>query len=121
MLIDLKPTITQALRNNSALVLLLGGKYVWPEVSPDALKLTYITFFELVNFDKLYASDVALNSEIHFQVDIWTPGNTGPIAQEVNKTMEEIGFTRSGSNDLFEKETKTYHKVLRYKTIKYGS
>ncbi|OAB31753.1 hypothetical protein PMSD_18380 [Paenibacillus macquariensis subsp. defensor] len=131
MLIDLKPAITQALRNNSALVLLLGDKKVWPQVAPTEfinskgikvpVTTPYVTFSEITNFDNRYASNTAFSSEIHFQIDIWTQSDTGPSAIEVNRTMEELGFTRSGSTDLFETETKTYHKVLRYKTIKYGS
>ncbi|MFU1798208.1 tail completion protein gp17 [Paenibacillus azoreducens] len=120
MMIDLKPKITQALRTNAALISLLGkdkdGRVkVYPEVAPD-ITGPYITFFELTNFDNKYMEDEAVSSEIHFQVDVWTPGNTSPIASAVNQTMEALGFIRSGSVDQYEKETRTYHKVLRYKT-----
>lgn len=124
-MIDLKPTIQQALRSNAVLDSLLGkdkkgNVKVYPEVAPD-ITCPYVTFFEIVNFDNNYADNTALSSEIHFQVDVWTQGDTGPIALEVNRTMEELGFTRSGSKDLYEKDTKKYHKILRYKTIKFRS
>ena len=114
-MIDLKPEILQALRGNIALVELLGGPKVWPEVAPESTKEPYITFFELVNVDDQYADDKAYASEIHYQVDVWSKGNTGPIAIEVNKTMEALGFYRTGAVDLYEDDTKTYHKALRYK------
>ncbi|OJF17781.1 MAG: hypothetical protein A6D91_09920 [Bacillaceae bacterium G1] len=114
-MIDLKPEIRQALLNNAALVSLLGGQKIWPEVAPDGTPEPYVTFFELVNVDELYADDQAHGSEIHFQVDVWSKGNTGPIAVEVNKTMETLGFYRTGAVDLYEDDTKTYHKALRYK------
>lgn len=118
MMLDLKHEIRQALLNNTALVFLLGGQKVWPEVSPDATAEPYITFFELTNFGSLYTDDEEAASEIHVQVDIWSKGNTGPIANEVDKTMKSIGFRRTSSADLYESDTRTYHKVLRYKTIR---
>lgn len=121
MFIDLKPVITQALINNAALFSLLGGPHIYPIVCPDASLKTYITYQELTNFDKDYASDKALNSEIHFHFDIWTPYNTGPIAAEVNRTMLELGFTRTSSQDGYDRSGEIiYRKILRYKTIKFG-
>lgn len=117
-MIDLKPEILQALRGNAALVSLLGGPKVWPEVAPDAAAEPYITFFEITNFDDLYLDDSAAASEIHFQVDIWSKGNTASITKEVDKTMKSIGFYRTSAADLYESETKTYHKALRYKTYR---
>lgn len=119
-MIDFKPKITQALRSNAELVSLLGGKKVWAQVAPAETNKPYITFFEITNFDKWFVDDLARASEIHMQVDVWSPSNTGAIASEVDKTMKSIGFTRSGSADLYEQDTKTYHKVLRYKIISMG-
>ncbi|NOJ72483.1 tail completion protein gp17 [Paenibacillus alvei] len=120
-MINLKPKVLQALRNNAALVSILGGAKVWPEVVPENPKkpitVPYLTFFELTNFDGNYAEDQATTSEIHYQVDVWSGSDTGPATIEVNRTMEQLGFVRTGAIDRYEKETKTYHKVLRYKTI----
>ncbi|MNW39621.1 hypothetical protein D3C74_167130 [compost metagenome] len=125
MMIDLKPTIKQALRDNAVLASLLGrdkdgSVKVYPERSPD-IALPKVTFFELTNFDNEYANNTALSSEIHFQVDVWSAGNTAPIALAVNKAMEGLGFVRSGASDRDETDTLTFHKILRYKTIKFGS
>ncbi|MYX18862.1 hypothetical protein GTY77_02050 [Streptomyces sp. SID8380] len=117
---DLKGEIRQALISNSALFSLLGGPHIYPLVSPDASLKTYITFQEITNFDKDYASDQALNSEIHFHFDIWSPYNTGPVAAEVNRTMEEQKFYRTSSQDGYDTASQTYRKILRYKTIKFG-
>ncbi|MBO9596370.1 MAG: DUF3168 domain-containing protein [Cohnella sp.] len=115
-MIDMKPTITAALRGNTALVTLLGGAKVYPEVSPDGTTLPYVTFFEITNFEANNADDVEIESEIHFQVDIWSKGNTGPPTAAVVEAMGELGFRRAGAADQYEKETKTYHKILRFKT-----
>lgn len=117
-MIDLKPEIRQALLNNAALVSLLGGSKVWPEVAPDTVVEPYITFFEITNFDDLYLDDSAATSEIHFQIDIWAKGNTATIAKEVDKTMKSIGFARTSAADLYENDTKTYHKAMRFKTYR---
>lgn len=116
-MINLKPTVLQALRKNAALVSLLGGKKVWPEVTPDKTTVPYVTFFELTNFDSNYADDQAMTSEIHYQVDVWDKYDTGPGTVEVNKTMEELGFVRTSAIDRYDSTDKLYHKILRYKTI----
>lgn len=115
-MIDLKPEIRQALLNNAALISLLAGKKVWPQVSPEDATEPYITFFELTNFGSLYSDDSESVSEIHFQIDIWSKTNTSPIAMEVDRTLKELSFQRTSSADLYEDDTKTYHKALRYKT-----
>lgn len=120
MYIDLKADIRKALLNNAALFSLLGGPHIYPLVSPDASLKTYITFQEITNFDNNFASDKALSSEIHFHFDIWTPYNTGPIATEVDRTMEEQEFFRTSVQDGYDNASQSFRKILRYKTIKFG-
>ncbi|EJW14156.1 DUF3168 domain-containing protein [Paenibacillus alvei] len=116
-MIDLKPKIIESLLGNDYLINLLGGEFIWPEVAPDDPPDAYLTFFELSNLDRNYADDEAMTSEIHIQVDVWSRGNTGPISIEANRVMEQLGFVRTGANDRYEKETGTYRKILRFKTI----
>ncbi len=125
MFVDLKPDILQALRSNTVLISLLGrdekGKVkVYPEVAPDS-EGQYVTFFELTNFNNQYGSNRSLSSEIHFQIDIWSPGNTSAIAIAANESMEELDFVRTSAIDRYERDTKTYHKILRYKKIHFRS
>lgn len=120
MFLDLKSDIRKALLNNAALFSLLGGDHIYPVTSPDASLESYITYQEITNFDDRYGSDKPLSSEIHFHFDIWTLYNTGPIALEVNRTMEEIGFIRTSAQDGYDNASRSYRKILRYKTIKFG-
>jgi len=116
-MINLKPEVLSALENNQELIGLLGGPRIYYLKAPDAMEFPRITFFEMTNFDDLYADDDALSSEIHFQIDIWSKdGNMTAIAQEVDKTMKQIGFRRTSSIDLYEDDTEVYHKALRYET-----
>lgn len=123
-MIDMKPTILHALRSNEVLVSLLGrdkdgNVRVYPQVSPYSAD-SYVTFFEVTNFDSGFANDIPFCSEVHFQVDIWSKGNTGPIAIAVNESMEWLRFYRRSAHDLYERETETFHKVLRYSKIHFG-
>lgn len=119
MLIDLEPVVVSALRDDPELIGFLGrdskgNTKVYPLAAPD-ISLPKVTFFELTNFDNQFADDRALSSAIHFQVDVWHNSNTSKISSAVNRVMESLGFVRSGTNSLYEPETKIYHKVLRYK------
>jgi len=116
-MINPKPEILQALESNQALVSLLGGKKIYWLVAGMA-EYPYITYSELANHDTDYADDKATASEIHIQVDIWSKGNPTKIAAEVDKTMRRLGYTRYGAIDLYESDTKVYHKALRYETKK---
>lgn len=125
VLIDLEPVVVSALRNDPELIGLLGrdakgNTKVYPLAAPD-ISLPKVTFFELTNFDNKFASDKALSSAIHFQVDVWHNSNTTKISSVVNHVMESLGFVRSGTNSLYEADTKIYHKVLRYKKTQIGS
>jgi hypothetical protein len=125
MFIDLEPVVISALRNDTELISLLGrdkeGKVkVYPLVAPD-ISNPKITFFEITNFPNKFAGDKELSSAIHFQIDVWNSGNTSKISMAANRVMESLGFVRSGSNSLYEPDTKIYHKVLRYKKTHIGS
>lgn len=123
-MIDVKPTITPALRNSEAIASLIGRDQegivkVYPQTTPDeySVDFPYITYFEITNFEANHADDDELQSEIHIQVDVWSKGNTEPISTEVNRIMKSLGFMRTGTKDEYERDTKVYHKILRFKLI----
>lgn len=115
-MINVKPEVLTALEGNTSLVALLGGPYIYQLKAPEGLD-KYITLFELTNFDSAWADDTALLAEVHLQVDVWVKeASTSAIAAEVDKTMKVLGFKRTGSADLYEDDTKIFHKALRYVT-----
>ncbi|MED0672036.1 DUF3168 domain-containing protein [Aneurinibacillus aneurinilyticus] len=116
-MINIKPKIVQALESNQALVSLLGGKRIYQLVAPNPDEFPRITFFEMDNVDDRFADDEAISSEIRIQIDIWSKKSTPNIADEVDKTMKSLGFRRTASADLYEEDTKVFHKGMRYKTI----
>jgi hypothetical protein len=114
--INLKPTVIQALDNNSELISLLGGPRIYFMVAPNAEEFPRITYFELNNIDEDYHDDTPVSSRVSFQISIWAknPGQLSPIAREVDETMKELGFYRTSAIDLFEDDTQVFHKALRY-------
>ncbi len=113
-MITMKSAIRTALINDTALVKLLGGQYVWAIKAPDANQYPRITYFEMTNFDKNYADDRAYSSRMVYQVDVWSKGNPDPIVIEVDRVMKTIGFARVGGADLYEDDVQVYHRALRY-------
>lgn len=115
-MINVKPEVLSALEGNTDLIVLLGGSNIYQLKAPEGLD-KYITLFELTNFDSAWADGTAITAEIHLQVDVWVKGaSTSAIAAEVDKTMKALGFKRTGSADLYEDDTRIYHKALRYVT-----
>lgn len=117
-MIDMKSNVFAALKANAALITLLGsGIRISKTQAPNTDVFPRITLFEISNEDSLYLDDAAYASEIGLQIDIWQmTENTFPIAAQVDLTMKSLRFKRIGSQDLFEEDTKVFHKALRYRT-----
>ncbi|MCL6453552.1 MAG: DUF3168 domain-containing protein [Alicyclobacillus sp.] len=115
-MIDLMPTVMNALLANSDLVNLLGGDHIYGYRAPDAAQYPRITIFELDNSGEGWADDQEVASQIRLQIDIWNTAGYNDIAEQVDKTMKSIGFQRTSSQDLFEMQTLIYHKAMRYAT-----
>ena len=78
---------------------------------------TYITFFEYNQFSALNADDEEQQTAHFIQVDVWSKGDYTSIVQQVKERMIAAGFRRTSEVDLFEQETKTYHKAIRFSYI----
>ncbi|PFB38850.1 hypothetical protein CN404_30905, partial [Bacillus thuringiensis] len=73
---------------------LLGGKCVYYRKAKNAEEFPRITFFELDNRPDGFADNDESESEITFQIDIWSKSSTTAIHQKVNEIMKRIGFSR---------------------------
>ena len=78
---------------------------------------TYITFFEYNQFSALNADDEEQQTAHFIQVDVWSKGDYTSIVQQVKERMIAAGFRRTSEVDLFEQETKTYHKAIRFSYV----
>jgi hypothetical protein len=75
---------------------------------------TYITFFEYNQTGSLYADDEEQATAHSIQVDIWSKGNYTELVEQVKAKLNELDFKRTSEIDLYEKDTKIYHKAIRF-------
>jgi hypothetical protein len=75
---------------------------------------TYITFFEYNQQGSLFADDTEKQTQHSIQVDVWSKGNYGELVEQVKTLLNTVGFTRNSEGELYESDTKTFHKYLRF-------
>ncbi|GLY09598.1 tail completion protein gp17 [Pseudobacillus badius] len=76
---------------------------------------TYITFFFYNEFGSEFADDEEIATDYSLQVDIWSKGGYTALTEKIKAALKEIGYRRSFASDFYEKDTKIYHKVLRFR------
>lgn len=75
---------------------------------------TYITFFFYNEQGVLHGDDIEEVTGYGVQVDVWSKGDYTQLVEDVKSNLEEAGFRRNYATDLFENDTKIYHKVIRF-------
>lgn len=76
--------------------------------------ITYITFFEYNQQGALFADDTEQETRYSIQVDVWSKGNYKNVVEQVRTLMTSAGFTRNGEGELYESDTKIFHKYFRF-------
>ena len=76
---------------------------------------TYITFFSYLEKAELHADDKEEIGGTYIQIDLWSKNDYTDLVKEVHNYMKETGFIKLNFYDLYEKDTKVYHKVMRYR------
>lgn len=117
-MINLKPDVVSALKNDATLTGLLGGPRIYFQVAPNPDEFPRITYYEQDNRPALYGDTQELGSEITFVVDIWAKASTTAIADAVNRVMVGLGFVREFAGDLYEQDTGVFHKHMRYRILR---
>jgi len=74
----------------------------------------YITFFFYDENGALYADDVEDKTNWYVQVNIFSKGSYTALVEQVKQLMIDAGFTRRSAQDLYESDTKLFHKALRF-------
>lgn len=75
---------------------------------------TYITFFSYLEKGEMYADNEEKVTGHYIQVDIWSKKDYTSLYKRVENAMKAAGFRKTSAADLFEKDTKIYHKAIRY-------
>lgn len=81
---------------------------------------TYITFFEYAEPSEQFADDKETIRGHYIQIDIWSKTNYSDLQKQIEKLLENAGFIRrSPGPEIYEEETKIFHKPLRYLYYEY--
>ena len=109
---NLKPQILKKLEE----ILDVEVSYYYPQKWSNLDKKPAISYYEMDNSVSSRADDEEYSSNITIQVDIWAKSSSkcSKLAIEVNSKMEDLEFERTLALDLFEQETKIYHKTMRF-------
>jgi len=75
---------------------------------------TYITFFCYLENGEMFADDVQQGTGYYIQVDLWSKSNYTDMVEQAKAVMRNAGFSLLSAHDLYEADTKVYHKVLRF-------
>ncbi|EJP6471359.1 hypothetical protein NHI66_000607 [Clostridium botulinum] len=76
---------------------------------------TYITFFCYNEQGERFADDAEIITGFYMQVDIWGKENIEQLKINTVKLLKKASFIkRPGAQDLYEPDTKIFHKVLRF-------
>jgi hypothetical protein len=107
---DIIETIDNAL--SSALTpLSISSFYGWYD---EDIQKTHVTFIQLNDADVDYSDGEAEATEYYIQVDIWSKENIESLKKVIKTAMKTINSTYYGGQDFYEKDTKIFHKVLRF-------
>lgn len=104
---DIKPTV------RTLLLEIAGLKSVTDAYPAATAEYPCISFYEIGNNNLMNTNNIF--SDISIQIDVWSKGSTGAIAQAVEEKMNSIGFTRQFAQDVPDANIK--HKTMRYHGI----
>lgn len=74
----------------------------------------YITFFTYLDRPSLHSDDEEKIRGYFVQIDVWSKVDYTNLAKEIHQSMLAEGFIRQSYFDLYEKDTKVHHKVMRF-------
>lgn len=75
---------------------------------------TYITFHEYFSGGEEFEDDEESLTAHYIQVDVWSKTDYTDLVDEVKNLLNNAGFKRLNEIDLYEEDTKIYHKGLKF-------
>ncbi|MGE1234063.1 tail completion protein gp17 [Bacillus altitudinis] len=117
MSLDAKKELSAALiKNNELKQLVTGGFHNL--VADDVAAFPRVVFSEITNRDQEYRDNHSAASEVRFQLSIFSKAdsrmNETEIAKQIDRLMKGLGYGRYDSVDLYETDTKIFHRGMRY-------
>jgi len=81
--------------------------------TPDLLT-QYIVFAIYYETGEQWADNTETLTNYFVQVDVYSKSDYTDIVLNVMTLMKNAGFTRTSAMDLYESDTKYYHKAIRF-------
>lgn len=75
---------------------------------------TYVTFFNYLEQGEQYADNEEKTTGYYIQIDVWSKNDYTELVEKLKIAMKTAGFVRTSAVDLFENDTKIFHKALRF-------
>lgn len=75
---------------------------------------TFITFHEYFSGGEEFEDDEESLTAHYIQVDVWSKTDYTDLVDEVKNLLNNAGFKRLNEIDLYEEDTKIYHKGLKF-------
>lgn len=75
---------------------------------------TYITFHEYFTSGEEYEDDEEVLTAHYIQVDVWSKVDYSEIVKKTKELLLKAGLKRLNEIDLYEEDTKIYHKGLKF-------
>lgn len=118
---DAKSVLFKALQSDEYLATeVIGGFHnrVVNDSDDEPIPFPRVVYQEIRNDDTDYRDNEPTSAIVGFQISIFTDSETvskeTPIAKAVDKLIKSIGYKRYDLQDLYETDTKRYHKAMRY-------
>lgn len=74
---------------------------------------TYITFQSYLQQNESFADNEATSDSFYYQVNVWSTNDYTSLVDNVLNALKNAGFRRTYITELYEVDTKIYHKVIR--------
>ncbi|MEG0729628.1 MAG: hypothetical protein RR420_08400 [Anaerovoracaceae bacterium] len=75
---------------------------------------TYITFHEYLATGEVYEEDEEAFTGHYIQADVWSKNDYTSWVNSIRELLIKAGFKRLNEIDLFEEDTKIYHKGMKF-------
>jgi hypothetical protein len=75
---------------------------------------TYITFLEYLQQSESFADNEETCRGHYVQVDLWSKEDYSLLIGKIISPMLQAGFRKTTQAEIYENDTQTYHKVLRF-------
>jgi hypothetical protein len=101
-MINIKPVILAALKNDAALTVLLNGQHVYRQFPAESVNFdshSLIVYSETSNKPMVFGDEIEIVAKITFQIDVWSKASTSEIAMAVDRIMVKLGGTRIDAPD----------------------